>query len=502
MDLAKKETRKAPRRGGTMTGKHGEATAAEVWYFHLIERSLLLFHSYVGVHNVYLLSQALALEEALFGSTREAMPETDMPGDEEDVGHGAGNGSAWHDSDDEELNVDIASGSRRLRKLRKTEEEGEISGKEFEKRLREQYKSMNTSSGWVKKLEERAATKVQGVGGLLAKGPAGRIPPGLLEITKLADANRTKPSQSVINSVEFHPAGQLFMAAGLDRRVSFFSVDGVKNPHVQTIFFEDMPIHQAQFINDGSKIFCTGRRKFFYSLDLETSKMEKICKIFGREEKSFESFVSTASSDTVAFIGQDGSIPLVSVSSRQLIDTLKMNGTVRAGAFSNDGMHLYTSGGDGIVHIWDMRKRQCVRKFVDEGNLGSSSIAVSSSGLLASGSKSGIVNMYKDVNTMSHGSSLGAETLSPYKTLPHLTTMVDSMRFSSDGQVLAMASRLKRDALRLIHVDTMTAFSNWPTSKSPLHYVHSVAFSPKNGYVAIGNARGRVVMYRLHHYPV
>ena len=53
---------------------------------------------------------------------------------------------------------------------------------------------------------------------------------------------------------------------------------------------------------------------------------------------------------------------------------------------------------------------------------------------------------------------------------------------------------------RVVHVPTMTVFSNWPTSKSPLHYVHSTAFSPHSGYLAIGNARGRVLLYRLHHY--
>jgi U3 small nucleolar RNA-associated protein 18 len=146
-----------------------------------------------------------------------------------------------------------------------------------------------------------------------------------------------------------------------------------------------------------------------------------------------------------------------------------------------------------------------MRQFYDEGSLGASTLAVTgsaSSTILAAGSKSGNVNIYQDTHrNMPAQASIGAETLQPVKTLTHLTTVVDSMAFSSDGQILVMASRMKRDALRLIHVPTMTAFSNWPTSKSPIHYVHSVAFSPSTGYVAIGNARGRVIMYRLHHYP-
>jgi U3 small nucleolar RNA-associated protein 18 len=99
-------------------------------------------------------------------------------------------------------------------------------------------------------------------------------------------------------------------------------------------------------------------------------------------------------------------------------------------------------------------------------------------------------------------SSHGIETVVPYKVLSHLTTTADTLTFSADGQLLATASRMKRDAMRLIHVESMTAFSNWPTSKSPLHYVHSVAFSPSGGFLCVGNARGRAVTYRLHHYDV
>ncbi len=67
-------------------------------------------------------------------------------------------------------------------------------------------------------------------------------------------------------------------------------------------------------------------------------------------------------------------------------------------------------------------------------------------------------------------------------------------------QVLAMASRMKKDSLRLVHLPSLTVFSNFPTGRSPLHFVHCLAFSPKGGFLAIGNAKGRVLLYRLHHY--
>lgn len=68
------------------------------------------------------------------------------------------------------------------------------------------------------------------------------------------------------------------------------------------------------------------------------------------------------------------------------------------------------------------------------------------------------------------------------------------------GQILAIASRMKRDALRLVHVPSLTVFANWPTSRTPLGHVHSAAFSPGGGFLAVGNAKGRVLLYRLHHY--
>ena len=31
-------------------------------------------------------------------------------------------------------------------------------------------------------------------------------------------------------------------------------VDGVRNPKVQSVFFEDMPVHRASFANDGAQV--------------------------------------------------------------------------------------------------------------------------------------------------------------------------------------------------------------------------------------------------------
>ena len=90
----------------------------------------------------------------------------------------------------------------------------------------------------------------------------------------------------------------------------------------------------------------SGRRKGFFIYDLAASRVEKVQGILGRPEKSCESFVTCPSSSNplVAFLGNEGCIPLVSLHSRQSIGTLKMNGTVRTAAFTADGQELLTAG--------------------------------------------------------------------------------------------------------------------------------------------------------------
>ena len=196
---------------------------------------------------------------------------------------------------------------------------------------------------------------------------------------------------------------------------------------------------------------------------------------------------------------------LVSLTSRQPIGTLAQSGSVRSAAFSADGSMLYTCGGDGVLHTWDLRTRRCMARGIDEGCLNSTALAASSDGaLLAAASTSGVVNLY-DPGTL-RWAPPGAPgprappRLTPAKSLMHHTTLVDTLAFSPTSELLGFGSRMQRDALKLLHVPSRTVFSNWPTSRSPLGYVHCADVSPRGGLLAIGNAKGRVLLYRLHHY--
>jgi len=173
---------------------------------------------------------------------------------------------------------------------------------------------------------------------------------------------------------------------------------------------------------------------------------------------------------------------------------LVFTGSVRNLSFAADGKELLSIGGDGEVYTWDLRSRRCIHRGPDEGCVKSTALEVSpNSTLFATGSSMGVVNLY-------NRESFVGGVRKPMKAFMNLTTSIDNLRFSSDSQILAMSSRMQKDALRLIHVPSKTVFSNWPTSKTPLQYVQSMAFSPGGGYFAVGNGAGRVLLYRLHHY--
>ncbi|XP_062029453.1 U3 small nucleolar RNA-associated protein 18 homolog [Rosa rugosa] len=425
----------------------------------------------------------------------------------------------WMDEEEEKANINIARVNR-LRKLRKEEDENFISGSEYVLRLRAQHAKLNPGTEWSQfdsqsrynrysddessdeengLVVPRGYKEVGAVDDLLRTNEdlvvksGGKLLPGLLEYSTLVDANAEEPCNGPINSVQFHRNAQLLLAAGLDRTLRFFQIDGKRNTKIESIFIDDCPIRKAAFLPDGSQVIIAGRRKFFYSFDLVKAKVDKIGPLVGREEKSLEVFEVSPDSSTIAFVGNEGYILLVSTKTKELIGTLKMNGTVRSLAFSNDGKQLLSSGGDGQVYQWDLRTGACFYKMVDEGCINGTALCASPNGsLFAAGSDSGIVNIYN------RDEVLGGKR-KPVKTIENLTTKVYFMKFNNDAQILAICSSMK-DSLKLVHVPSYTVFSNWPPQRQVLHYPRCLDFSPGGGFMAVGNAAGKVLLYKLHHY--
>eukprot|EP00126_Sphaerothecum_destruens_P005927 Sdes_comp19117_c0_seq1m9827 len=408
---------------------------------------------------------------------------------------------AWVDQSETSTHVDISS-QNRLKKLKVSDDETLLAGDEFSHRLREQFQRIHAAPNWALLPEDPPEEDAAEGDSLFLStcrkltADANRLPAQKLSVTRLKDATQSTKPDAAIQALQFHPSSPILMTGGFDKVVRLYHIDGEENKVLQSIFFKDLPVHTAAISHDGGEIIVSGRRKYFYSYDLQEGRVVKISGIQGRPEKSLENFWITPDDKFIVFLGQDGTLMLVSRKTKQWVANLKMNGTCRSVSFEKSkgsSFRMLTAGSDGFVYVWDLERRVCVHRFVDEGNIHISASASSSSANFAFGSKNGVVNVY-------NSECLLESKPKPLKAIMNLTTGIHQMKFNHDGQILSIFSRKKKEALKLVHIPSLTVFQNWPSSNTPLHYVHQFDFSPSSGYMSIGNDKGQVLLYRLHHY--
>lgn len=411
---------------------------------------------------------------------------------------------AWEDDADDEERIEISSESR-LKKLRDGADETVVTGKKFTQKLKRQFERIYGDASWAdldKKArkdsesdddEEEENSVLKRAGNLLT-GKSDNLPRGFLDIARTKDANIDKPSNAALQCVEFHPSAKVLLTAGFNKTLDLFQIDGQNNPKLQSIFLERFPIHTAHFTADGEQVILASQRRSLYVYDMIKGSVIKIPRIRGREEKHFDKFVVSPDGKHLVFLGSNGYLILLSSKTKQWVDNLKMNGSVDAVAFNADGSRMFSAGGDGEVYVWNMNTRSCVHKFRDEGCLNSTTLAASADGqYLACGSDSGVVNIYDE-------QYLHQTQPKPLKAVMNLTTSVNKALFNSTSEILAISSKVKKDCFKMVHLPSLTVFSNWPTSRTPLRYVHTFDFSPNSGYLSIGNDRGKALLFRLKHY--
>ncbi|KAG8930526.1 hypothetical protein FRC01_002648 [Tulasnella sp. 417] len=314
-----------------------------------------------------------------------------------------------------------------------------------------------------------------------------------------------------------------------DRRLRLFNIDGLTNPILQTVHTPNLPITNAQFHPSGQSILLSGARPYFVTYDLQSgtttesprglwssSSVTEDGKAQG--DRSMEIAKFSDDGKLLAVGGRGGYVHLLqcgtggSGASAQVITSLKMNrplkdlewcasstGSRVLGEAGGSGrVELMTMSNEGQVYIWDVGTRRCVRTWTDESMYGASKVARGGAGkYFAFGSKTGIVNVYGDGAGSSQSSST-SET--PLKAIQNLVNPITSVRFDPSCQIMAIASKYKPGQLRMVHLPSLTVFSNWPTSSTPLGVVMSVDFSAGSEYFAVGNNRGRVLLYNLKHF--
>lgn len=433
---------------------------------------------------------------------------------------------AWTDPDDANLQISLTAHNR-LRKLRDAPSEDMVTGPEYERKLRRQFERINPTPEWAAKarkmvqsskrrrsgsdvdvgVEDILPDLLASTGGISAEKKTSVLTPGVISIARLRDANQAATAEGEIKSVQFHPSPQIpvLLTASADRRLRLFHIDGLTNPHAQTLHVPSLPVTHAVFHPSGSSILMTGPRPFYYTYDLQSGTSHRSPRgLWGttfssaNQDASMEICAFNPGGDVLAVAGRRGHVHLVDWRSgaAQVVAGLKANAAIKSLWWSSarDG-ELLSLTEDSQVYVWDVRQRRCVKRWQDEGGFGSRIMSGDQRGnYLSIGSNTGLVNIYNAERAREDTKP------KPLKTIGNLTTNISCLRYNHDAQLLAMASNVKKDQMRLIHLPSLTAYGNWPTSSTPLGHVTSMDFSTGSEYLAIGNNRGRVLLYHLREF--
>lgn len=157
-----------------------------------------------------------------------------------------------------------------------------------------------------------------------------------------------------------------------------------------------------------------------------------------------------------------GLINVLDAGTTQWIAQVRVDGRGGVADFAwwADGEGMTVASKNGEVSEWDGRVGKVVARWVDEGAVGTTVLSLGGrSGQtqlggdrwVAIGSSSGVVNIYdrREWVQSSKDEASVPRNPKPARALDQLTTPISHVVFAPDGQFLVVASRWKRDALRI-----------------------------------------------------
>ncbi|KAI3632072.1 hypothetical protein MIR68_009908 [Amoeboaphelidium protococcarum] len=410
----------------------------------------------------------------------------------------------------------------RTKKLRRDISEESVDVSEYEQRLRSQYESIYGRPKWAQMDDDDVNEDISAAGRLLASTKSvldtkARLGQSKIEFTRLKDVNFKKYFSGVVTSLSWYPLHDqvqrpIICASSLDKSVKLYKIGtqamssyGLgedENEQLHSFFFQELGgVRSAQFSPDGQEIIATGRRKFFYGIDVATGKDTKIPQIQTRSDKFYERFRFSPDGKWLAFAGDGGDVIICDAKSKLFAFALTLpNGAgLRDFDFTADGQFVVAVDAEANVCIWSMQTRRCVNRFKVDGALHATKLKVGEMYTYI-GDDCGIVSMY-DTNFILKRGSYNV----PVKSLTNLTTGISCLSIGGGGgndELMCMGSKMKRDQLRIVNSNSgqSIVYGNWPNLNTPLGHVQCAEFSPSAGHFAVGNDKGRILLYRFSQY--
>lgn len=432
----------------------------------------------------------------------------------------------------------------RLRKLRRYEGEDVISGREYQRRLRQQFELLNPRPKWAQQAMEQRSRKrrhspsaaegsdsdvsdgdlsTQPLANLLrnntfltrplkhTSNKRPKLRPEVIPIERMKDISPTQTS--AITSISLHPTMPLVLSGGPSSTLHLHHLQphpippDPANPVITSLHLKSTTLSAMAFSppvsedpTDMPKIYLSSRRRYFHVWDLTSGQIQKITRIHGHSssQKTTEVLKPSPCGRYIALLGSSkkygGVVNILDAHTSLWVAqaTQESGKGVADFAWWGDGEGLTIIGKGGEAAEYSMSGRRVIGRWQDEGAVGVTTISMSASSrhsssarrdsmiigpdkYIAVGSTSGIVNIYERSQLLQPSSTVATTSYpKPLKVLDHLTTPISNIAFSPCTQLMAISSRWKRDALRLVHLPSATVYRNWPTSKTPLGRISAV----------------------------
>ena len=293
----------------------------------------------------------------------------------------------------------------------------------------------------------------------------GKLRPEVIDIQRTKDVPGSQPS--AINSLAFHPSHPILLSSGPASTIYVHHIAPSAippNPLLTSLHIRSTPLTTTAFQPPaGSRIFFSGRRRYFHSWDLSSGTIQRVSRIYGQtdSQRSMEYFKLSPCGRYLALRGTSrkaaGTVNILDATTSQWICAAGIDAPSGVADFAwwADGNGLCIVGrGGGEVTEWDVRSRQVVARWRDVAAVTTTVVALGGSGgpqqlggnrWIALGSSSGVVSVWDRRSWTLQPPPSPA----PARVFDQLTTPTSVLEFSPDGQLLVMMSRWKRDALRL-----------------------------------------------------
>lgn len=352
-----------------------------------------------------------------------------------------------------------------------------------------------------------------------------KLRPEVLDIQRTRDIPTTQPS--AITSLQFHPHHPILLSSGPASTLYLHHISPtslpIPNPLLTSVHIRSTPLSSTAFLAaplstpDNNKIIFSGRRRFYHTWDLATGTIQKVTRVYGHaaEQRTMERFKLSPCGRYMGLVGSSrkggGTINVLDARTNQWIAEARMEGIGGIADFAwwSNGEGFTIAGKGGEIGEWSVNLQTFLGRWIDDGAVGTTVIALGGHGgseslggdrWIAIGSSSGIVNIYDRRTWGTSGTDAGnagiQERPAPARTFTQLTTPTSNLEFSGDGQVLAMSSKWKKDALRLVHLPSCTVYRNWPTSNTPLGRISAIAWRGSE-MLAIANEQGKVRLWEI-----